>query len=111
MSIFRKISIGKGPPLPRPKPLPRVKDGSDLSLDTPITTWEEGRKWLKEHGWQLWNHSENSYNNTVELRICKDNSIGLRVDIEKASSDLEAMQQAITKIEAYEEGRKNDSQN
>ena len=96
MNIFRK----------KAKEIQQAKDSPTPLTDTPVTTWEEGRKWLKEHGWELWDHNDRTYNNTVGLRVSKNNCAYIRIDVDKAPSDLDAIQQAIIKIETYEKPTK-----
>ena len=86
MSMFKKIKKG------------------DIDFDPPITpilTWEEGRAWLKQHGWRMWQHVEHTDGN-VRLCASKDNCVNLSVDVDDASSDLDAIQQAIARVEEYE---------
>ena len=78
-------------------------DGCDCGDTSPeessISTWEEGRRWLREKGWRLVGHHERE---DIYIHFEKENCVDLNITIFDAKTDLDAIRQVIDKVKAYE---------
>lgn len=71
-----------------------------------ITSWEEGRKWLKEHKWRLRYHCDCQIDkDSVTLHIDKENACDIEIRTD-APTDLMALQKIIKRAKEIDESRK-----
>ena len=90
--------------------LKRKKQSVDIHFilpPKPVSTWEEGRAWLREKGWLLVGHLDGNgllgrQGGDVYLHFEKTNCVDLSITIHCAKTDLDAIQQVIAKVKAYE---------